>query len=47
MTNTIALCLGAAIVVAIGYDVTVHEGATLIFLGRKALDLIEWVAFWR
>ena len=46
MTNTLAVWLGAIIVVLIGTELVLDTG-TGVFLLRKFLELIEWVAFWR
>lgn len=47
MTNQIALWLGGVLVVAIGADILANEGAAVMFLLRKFLDLVDWVEFWR
>ena len=47
MTNTIALYLGIAILGAIGLDIFANEGQALVFLTRKLVGFIEYVAFWR
>jgi hypothetical protein len=47
MTNTIALFLGLFLLAAIGLDLMANDGAALLFLARKFLHLVEWVAFWR
>jgi hypothetical protein len=47
VTNTIALYLGGVLVLAIGADLLANDGAALVFLMRKFLVLVEWVAFWR
>ncbi|WP_417247799.1 hypothetical protein [Celeribacter sp.] len=47
MTNQIALGLGLVIFAALGFDVTMNDGAGTLFLARKGLELIEWIAFWR
>lgn len=46
MTNQIALVLGLLIVGAVGADLIFNAGGASLFLVRKFLDLIEWVAFW-
>ena len=46
LTNTIALWLGLLIGAAIIADLALNGGSALLFLSRKFLDLIEWVAFW-
>jgi hypothetical protein len=47
MTNTIALFLGVALLLAAGLDLVLNDGAALLFLSRKFLGLVEWVVFWR
>jgi hypothetical protein len=47
MTNQIAIALGLLIGVFIGGDLFVTGGETLVFLGKKFDDFIEWLAFWR
>ena len=46
MTNTIAIWLGALILLAVAAD-QVMEWGVLIFLFRRMGDLIEWMAVWR
>ena len=46
MTNRLAIVLGALLL--IGIALNFYLGWELhIFLGRKLLDLIEYLAFWR
>jgi len=47
MTNTIAVYLGLVLLAAMGVDLWANDGAAMIFTGRKFLDLVDWVAFWR
>jgi hypothetical protein len=47
MTNTIALYIGITIVLAMGLDLVANDGAALMFLARKFVALVDWVAFWR
>ena len=47
MTNTLALILGTLILGAIFIDVTFNGTGHLIFLGKKLIELLEWLAFWR
>ncbi|MFP5481354.1 MAG: hypothetical protein ACLGIE_16950 [Alphaproteobacteria bacterium] len=47
MTDRIALWLGLVILAAILADLALNGGSALLFLARKFLDLVEWVAFWR
>lgn len=47
MTNSIALGLGIALVVAILADITLNGSDALVFLGKELFRLIEYLAFWR
>lgn len=47
MTNQIAIGLGLLIVVGLGLDAALYDGAASLFLLRKLAELIEWLAFWR
>ena len=47
MTNRIALGLGTFIVGAVLVDVLLFGTDHLVFLGKKLVELIEWIAFWR
>lgn len=47
MTNRIALYLGLAILIAIGASYSMSGTENFLFLAKKFLALIEWVAFWR
>jgi hypothetical protein len=47
MTNTIALWLIILIVALLGFDYFQYDAANTVFLLRRSLALIEWVAFWR
>lgn len=47
MTNRIALVLGSLIVGLILIDLIVFRAEFLLFLGKKLVALIEWMAFWR
>lgn len=46
MTNKLAIWLGALIVIFFATDLFFDWGATL-FLLRKFIDLITYLAFWR
>ena len=46
LTNTIAFWLGLFLLAGIIADLALNGGSALMFLARKFLDLIEWVAFW-
>lgn len=47
MNNKIAIILGIVIVGCILLDTLFNGGASLVFLGKKFAELIEWIAFWR
>ena len=47
MTNMLALCFGALAIALVTLDYTLSDGANLLYLGRKLIALIEWMAFWR
>jgi len=47
MTNRIALGLGIVIVGLFVVDALAFGGTLPVFLGRKGLELLEWIAFWR
>lgn len=47
MTNQIAIGLGILILIALGLDFGLQGGEGTLFLFRKLLELIHWIAFWR
>jgi hypothetical protein len=47
MTNRIAIVLGLLILGGVAYDVLRNDLSGLLFLARKLMDLIEYLAFWR
>jgi len=47
MTNSIALFLGLGLLAAIGADYYLFGSEHFLFLSKKFLELLEWVAFWR
>lgn len=47
MTDRIALIIVICVVLLIGLDVIAFDSANLVFLGKKGLELIEYLAFWR
>jgi hypothetical protein len=47
MTNTIAIWLFCVIAALLGYDYYQYDWANTVFLLRKFLELVEWLAFWR
>lgn len=47
MTNRIAIFLGALLIALIVLDLVLFGSEHLVFLGKKFLGLIEWIAFWR
>ncbi|MBO6867765.1 MAG: hypothetical protein VXZ18_14745 [Pseudomonadota bacterium] len=47
MTNTIAVYLGIGLLLAIGADYLFYGPEHLLFLAKKGIDLLDWVAVWR
>lgn len=47
MTNTLALLLGAAILIALGVDYAVFDWGYSVFWAKKLFEFIEYIAFWR
>lgn len=47
MSNRIAFCLAVVIVASILLDVSLNGSEALLFLLRKLVDMIEYLAFWR
>ncbi|SOB99764.1 hypothetical protein [Rhodobacter maris] len=47
MTDTIAIWIATIVVLFFGIDALFFDGFSAVFLARKMLLLIEWVAFWR
>ncbi|MEX0339783.1 MAG: hypothetical protein AB3N11_12175 [Arenibacterium sp.] len=47
MTNRIAIVLGALILIAVVLDILIFGNEHVIFLGKKLLEFIDWIAFWR
>ena len=47
MTNSIAVGLAVLILGAIAYDAIWLDWSASLFLGRKGMQLIEYLAFWR
>lgn len=47
MTNTIAFWLAVLILGFFAIDFFFLEDNMFLFLGRKLVDLLEYVAFWR
>lgn len=47
MNNPVALGLGALIVMLVLADGLANGGGAMVFLAKKLLVLIDYVAFWR
>lgn len=47
MTDRIALVFAALIALAVLADVVLNQSAALLFLGKKLVDLIDYVSIWR
>lgn len=46
MTNRLAVALAAVLLAAVIVDSVFFDGAGTLFLARKLLVLIDWLAFW-
>lgn len=47
MTNRIAFFLGLFVLILIGLDFLFYGTEHLLFLAKKLMELIEYIAFWR
>lgn len=47
MTNRIALALALAILAVFVIDAVFFGGTLPVFLGRKFVAFLDWLAFWR
>ena len=47
VTNAVAIGLALLIGASLVVDQVLFDGETTLFLGRKFLDLLTWLAFWR
>lgn len=47
MTNSLALIAGALLIGALISDRFIFDGMVTVFLGKKFLDLTEYLAIWR
>ena len=47
MTNGVALALVLIVAAGLALDFVFYDMDGTLFLARKTLNLIEWVAFWR
>ncbi|MEM1352165.1 MAG: hypothetical protein AAGF27_07460 [Pseudomonadota bacterium] len=47
MTNRIAFYLGASLIALVILVFFIFGSDPLVFLVKKLMDLIEWLAFWR
>lgn len=47
MTNTVALILALLIAIGVTVDFTVFDKEGSVFLVRKTIELLDWLAFWR
>ncbi len=47
MTNRIAIGLGFTIVAGLAIDYFMFGGGVPVFLGRRLVDVLEFIAFWR
>jgi hypothetical protein len=47
VTNKAAIILAGVIILALLLDQVANDGIAALFLVRKVLDLVEYMAFWR
>ena len=47
MTNRLAIALGMLVLAVVVADLFYFEWGLMVFLGRKMLAFIEYLAFWR
>ncbi len=47
MLNPFSIAAVVLALAAVLGDLFLNDAQILLFLGRKALDLIDWVEFWR
>lgn len=47
MNNAVSVALGGLVVAALAGDALLNGGAGGVFVARKLLDLVEYIAFWR
>lgn len=47
MTNRLALIFGGLILALLALDMVLLGASNTVFLGKKMLDVIHWMAFWR
>lgn len=47
MSNRLALIIALLIAGAITIDITRHDAQYSLYLARRLVDLIEYIAFWR
>jgi hypothetical protein len=47
MTNTLAIIFAVLIAALFAFDYVQYDWANTIFVFRKFVGLIEWMAFWR
>ena len=47
MTNRIAIALGLFVVAVFAVDALAFDGGLPVFVGKKGLEFLDWIAFWR
>jgi hypothetical protein len=45
--DRLSIAFALLIVAMVALDITLNHAAASLFLARKFMDLIAWVAFWR
>ncbi len=47
MTNSLAITLGVIVIGFFAVDYAMMDAQVAVFAGRRGLDLIEFISFWR
>ncbi|MCX7299518.1 MAG: hypothetical protein NTX73_03890 [Rhodobacterales bacterium] len=47
MTNGLAYGIGTFVIAALLLDYVFFGGNGALFLAKKGMDFLEWIAFWR
>jgi len=47
VTNKLAITLGLIIVAGVAADLLANSGTAMMFLLKKFVNMVEWLAFWR
>ena len=47
MTNGLAIGIGICVIAALVLDYVFFAGSGSLFMAKKGMDFLEWIAFWR